>query len=350
MIDVGFYLRMQNVKDGLGRGETFDFLPEFLEECRSPVPVVYNIETTNACNMRCSFCPRTTRMTRPVRTMSPEVFMKIALQLKPHAPEQWDNMGASIYEGWKGRGWVQYAREYYKIEPDEQSENAFFLYIIPRVIVLHGYGDPLLDPRISDYVGILSRAGLESYFSCNPTNINLGRTANVFESGLTYIKYSIDSLTSSARGKDAFRTDYPKIMQVLEMREKKNYKTQIVITMIDLGQDEFGALKEAFKGTDVYIYQKSADQAWLTGKDNSKSIHWTEPCQFPWSSMTINSSGLAVACPEDFNGEIVLGDAKVQSLEEIWNSEAYRQFRLSHFTRNSGKCWNECDMRVFGKF
>jgi radical SAM protein with 4Fe4S-binding SPASM domain len=119
--------------------------------------------------------------------------------------------------------------------------------------------------------------------------------------------------------------------------------------MIDLGQDEFGALKEAFKGTDVYIYQKSADQAWLTGKANSKSIHWTEPCQFPWSSMTINSSGLAVACPEDFNGEIVLGDAKTQSLEEIWNSETYRQFRLSHFTRNSGKCWNECDMRVFGK-
>lgn len=351
MIDIGFYLRIQNAKRHLMGGKSLvGSTASFFEECRSKVPVVYNIETTNACNMRCSFCPRTELMTRPVKTMSPEVFMKVALQLKPHAPERWDNTGASIYEGWKGQGWVQFAHEYYGVSPDEQSENAFFLYIIPRVIVLHGYGDPLLDPRIADYVGILSRAGLESYFSCNPTNINLGRTANVFESGLTYIKYSIDSLTSSARGKDAFRNDYPKIMQVLEMKAKQNYKTQIVITMIDLGQDEFELLKEAFKGTDVYIYQKSADQAWLTGKPAAKSIHWSEFCQFPWSSMTINSSGLAVACSEDFNGEIVLGDAKVQTLEEIWNSASYRNFRQSHFDLTQDKCVNRCDMKVVGKW
>ena len=38
-----------------------------LESFRSREPVVYNIETTNACNMRCAMCPRTTMMTRQHR-------------------------------------------------------------------------------------------------------------------------------------------------------------------------------------------------------------------------------------------------------------------------------------------
>lgn len=308
----------------------------WLDTLRSPDPVVFNVETTNACNMTCHFCPRTTLMTRPVKTMDTATFMKIVLQLRPHADSLWSE-------------WVAFAEENYRIPQTEQSENAFFLYILPRVLVLHGYGDPLLDPHIPDYVGMLTRAGIQSYFSCNPTNIHIGKTANAFENGLTYIKYSIDSLKSSARGKDAFRADYPQIMRVLEMKAKKNYKTQVIITMIDLGQDEYESLKEAFAGTDVYIYQKSLDQAWMLGGERPKSIHWNEFCQIPWSSMTINSSGMAVICEEDYNGEIVLGDAKVQNLAGIWNGPFYAEFRRSHFDGNAEKCWKRCDMKVIGK-
>jgi radical SAM protein with 4Fe4S-binding SPASM domain len=277
-------------------------------------------------------------MTRPVKTMELSVFMKIALQLKPHPEMLWNE-------------WVNFAEENYHVPRDEQSENAFFLYIIPRVLVLHGYGDPLLDPHIPEYVGILTRAGIPSYFSCNPVNINLGRTAHVFENGLSYIKYSIDSLSSSARGKDAFQNDYPMIMKVLEMKAMKNYKTQIVITMIDLGQNEFKTLQKIFAGTGVYLYQKSADQAWLTGREESKSIHWSEFCQFPWSSMTIKSDGMAASCPEDYNNEIILGDVKTQSLEEIWNGEEYKQLRHAHFDMPKGhRCIDHCDMNVIGRY
>jgi hypothetical protein len=43
MIDIGFYMRTHNVKDRLARGESFDFLPEFLEECRSPVRLQHDL-------------------------------------------------------------------------------------------------------------------------------------------------------------------------------------------------------------------------------------------------------------------------------------------------------------------
>ena len=53
-------------------------------------------------------------------------------------------------------------------------------------------------------------------------------------------------------------------------------------------------------------------------QQTTQSIHWIEFCQFPWSSMTIKSNGESVECVEDFNNEIILGDAKTQSLYDIW--------------------------------
>jgi MoaA/NifB/PqqE/SkfB family radical SAM enzyme len=337
MIDVSFYTKTHSLKKSVMAGGKPQNVQKSLEWLRSKEPIVFNIESTNSCNQACFFCPRTKLMTRPVKTMDTAVFMKIALQLKPHPDKLWAE-------------WVEFAEREYNVPRYEQSEDAFFLYILTRVLVLHGYGDPLLDPHMADYVGILTRAGVPSYFSCNPMNIHLGKVANCFENGLTYIKYSIDSLKSSARGRDAFKADYPKIMQVLEMKAKKGFKTKVIITMINLGQDEFGALQEAFKGTDVYIYQKSLDQTWMVGGQKPKSIHWSEPCQIPWSSMTINSGGYAVMCEEDYDGEVILGDAKVQSLNDIWNGDIYTELRKAHFAGNADKCWNRCDMIPYGKW
>lgn len=341
MIDIAFYMAIAEYKRRLMGGNS-DMDKEaafaFLENCRSRYPVVFNLESTNACNMACPFCPRTTRMTRPVKTMEPATFMKIALQLHPHPAELWQK-------------WEDHAIQTYHVPRYEQSENAFFLYILPRVVVLHGYGDPLLDPHIPDYVGILTRAGIDSYFSCNPANIRFDRINRAFENGLSYIKFSIDSIQESVRGKDLFLRDYANIRKVLEMKAQKNYATQVIITMIDTGREEFAALQKSFDGTDVYIYQKSLDQAWMTGGEKPKSIHWSEFCQIPWSSMSIHSDGLAVSCEEDFNNEIVLGDARTQTLEEIWNGEKYQDFRRSHFTLTAGThCRERCDMRLIGEY
>ena len=350
MIDINWYLRIHDLKYRLMNGEKFprEYVLEQFELARSPFPVVYNVESTNSCNMRCEMCPRTTMMTRPVKTMEIATFMQVALQLRPHAPTLWEE-------------WEWFVSDKYKIPPTDMSENHFFLYVIPKVLVLHGYGDPLLDPRIPGYVGILARAGIPSYFSCNPANINMERTQLTFENGLSYIKYSMESVDDlrhkSIRGEASNFTDsYRNIVKLLDLKAQKNYKTQIVITMLNLGkpnqEEEFEKLKDAFKGMDVYIYLKSQDQTWYENKPTqTQSIHWLEFCQFPWSSMTIKSDGFAVQCVEDFNNEIILGDAKTEKLIDIWNGEKYKQFRLNHFDVRPGiKCVEQCDMKLIGEY
>jgi radical SAM protein with 4Fe4S-binding SPASM domain len=350
MFDIEFYMKVFDLKKRLMDGEKMEreFLLENLESFRSPHPVIYNIETTNACNMRCEMCPRTTMMTRKIETMDLETFEKVINQLTPFTGEQWQR-------------WEDFAAANYGVHKGEMNENHYFLYVIPKVIVLHGYGDPLLDKNMPEFVRMMTERNLPSYFSCNPANINMEKTIQTFENGLDYIKYSIESVDDlrhkEVRGKASnFTESYRKILQLLELKAQKNYQTEIVITMINLNKtwqrDEFERLKEAFEGLDVYVYLKSQDQQWYEdNKQKTESIHWIEFCQFPWSSMTIKSNGEAAECVEDFNNEIILGDVRKESLYDIWNGEKYRQFRMDHFDLKPGiKCTEQCDMQLIGSY
>lgn len=350
MFDIEFFMKVHELKKSLmgGQKKTMDEVSENLETFRSKDPIVYNIETTNACNMRCQMCPRTTLMTRSVETIDLETFKKVIEQIKPFSEDQL-------------RKWENFVEKNYGIKKDDKSENHFYLHIIPKVIQLHGYGDPLLDKNMPLFVRLLSEKGFYTYFSCNPANINIENMLNIFRSGLTYIKYSIES-TDDKRHKEIrgtasdFTRSYKKILALLELKEKNNFKTTVIITMLNLNKsrqaEEFSKLKKAFEGLDVYVYLKSEDTLWYR-KDYhcTKSIHWTEFCQHPWMSMTIKSNGEATMCMEDFNNEIILGDATQESLYDIWNGTKYQKLRKDHIDlKSSIKCTKRCDMKLAGNF
>jgi len=350
MIDIDYFMKAHELKkkllDRQASPLTKDDVLDLLESWRNKEPVVYNIETTNACNMKCEMCPRTTKMTRPIETMTLATFSKIVSQLKPHAPEKWAE-------------WESFVEREYGIAKNDMSENHFFFYIIPKVIQLHGYGDPLLDKSMPEYVKLLKARGFFSYFSCNPANIDIDKTIQMFENGLDYIKYSIESVDDErhkqVRGNASnFTESYKKILRLLELKKQEGFKTIIIITMLDLNKnwqkDEFDKLRKAFAGRNVYIYLKSEDQQWYRQDfHGTKSVHWSEFCQHPWMSMTIKSNGEVAMCMEDFNNEIVLGDATRETLAEIWNGQKYRQFRRDHFDLTPViKCVGECDMKLIG--
>ena len=350
MFDIKFYQKFNELIADLDKKKNIEKkqLVDKLEEFRDKKPVIYNIETTNACNMRCKMCPRTTMMTRKIETLDKDLFIKIIEQIRPHEKSDW-------------KEWERFVQRRYGINSGDMSENHFFLYIIPKVIQLHGYGDPLLDINMPEYIKLLKDKGLESYFSCNPSNINIEQTVKMFENGLNYIKYSIESVDDvkhkQIRGLASnFSDSYKKILKLIDIKKQKRYETTIIITMINLNQssqlEEFEKLKKAFKGLDVYIYFKSEDQQWYR-KDyhGTNSIHWSEFCKHPWMSVTIKSNGEVAMCMEDYNNEIVLGDTKKEKLYDIWNGERYHKFREDHLNLTPGvKCIERCDMALVGNF
>jgi len=214
MFEINFYMNVFELKKQLMNGELKgkdkSLLFKKMEELRNKKPVIYNIETTNACNMRCEMCPRTTMMTRPVETMDMDTFKKIIDQTEPFSDallEKWEN----------------FVEKNYHISKNDMSENHFFLYIIPKVLVLHGYGDPLLDKHMPTRIKLLSERNIPSYFSCNPANINIEKSIEMFENGLEYIKYSIESVDDirhkEVRGEASdFTNSYKKILHLLHIK------------------------------------------------------------------------------------------------------------------------------------
>jgi len=349
MIDINFYQKIAHLKERLVLGEKISksCLFDILETARSEHPVVYNIEPTNRCPMKCEMCPRTTMMTRELVDLDVGTIRKVMEQLRPWTEKEWSD-------------WGDFATRYYGIKEDEMSENHFFLYIIPKVIQFHSYGEILIDKFAPDKIKCATDNNMLSYFSSNPALIN-NRTIDIFEEGLDYIKFSIESVNDKTHKKirgsaSDFTKSYKKIMKLINEKDKRGLNTTIVITMLDLkreGQiEDFEKLKEKFSGTDVYIYLKSQDQQWYQNKnEGTKSIHWTEFCQFPWSSMTIKSNGESCQCVEDFNNEIVLGDVRKESLYDIWNGQKYKAFRLWHFNmKKKIKCTSQCDMKLIGEY
>ena len=182
MFDIDFYRRADHLIDQLQNGKKFEkeYIFEKFQEYRNPSPIIYNIESTNACNMRCEMCPRTTMMTRSIKTIDLKTFQSIVDQIKPHTGESWSK-------------WVEFVKNKYHIYEEDMSENHFFLYIIPKVIHSWLWG-PITDKNMDKFVKILSQRGFKSYFSRNPANIDFNRTISMFENGLDYIKYSIESV------------------------------------------------------------------------------------------------------------------------------------------------------------
>jgi radical SAM protein with 4Fe4S-binding SPASM domain len=195
-----------------------------------------------------------------------------------------------------------------------------------------------LDKNIDKIVHILKRKNIPCYFSCNPASIGLEQAFKVLDAGLDYLKFSSDSIPH-------FVDSSWRILEILDEKKRRGWKTTIVISLV--GTD-CGALRQLFSDLDVYIYGKSQDQQWLKEGNPTKSIHWSEFCQFAWSSMSITSSGAVVPCCADYNDELVIGDCKTDSLYEIWNGDKYRQFRRNHLSTPHEKCAARCDMKTVG--
>ncbi|MBB4266194.1 radical SAM/SPASM domain-containing protein [Roseospira visakhapatnamensis] len=352
MFDISFFKAIDSVKRRIVSG---DFGPtdaatveSALETHRAREPKVFNVETTNYCNMTCIMCPRTTLMTRKNIWIDDAVFERVLDQIKPWAT-------ADLEDFWT------FVRDRWNVRFDRPDENAFYFHIVSRCLILHGYGEPLLDKKIVQRVQSCSARGIPTYFSCVPANITVERCRAVMAAGLTVLKFSMDALNDELqkkiRGKrNNFSKAFDTILDILEMKKTEGFDTLIVPTMIALSNDdEARAMHRQFldlwTDKDVFAYVKSQDNRWYfedQAAAENRSHYESQYCEFPWTSLTVMADGNVVPCTQDYDVEMVLGNVMEQSLEEIWNGDRYRDLRHWHVTGRfppGHKCAERCDQK-----
>jgi len=352
MFDINFFKNVAKTKKEIVSGNKkcsdADAIINEFEGLRNEKPYVFNVETTNYCNMTCVMCPRTDLMTRKNMWIDDDAFEAVISQVPKHTPQDVESFR-------------QFVEEDYCITPETRSENAFYFQVSANHVTLHGYGEPLLDKYIVKRLETCKKYNVPTYFSCVPANIDVKKIASLMELGLGVIKFSIDALDDEnqkrIRGKrNDFSSSYQKIQQLLEIKKEKGFDTTIVATMIAMEDTmESRELQVQFldlwKDKDIFAYVKSQDNRWLYDEDEklqSKSHYADQYCEFPWLSLTVMANGKVVPCTQDYDAEMVMGDVTESSLEEIWNGPKYKEFRRWHVTGEfpeGFKCSSRCDLR-----
>ena len=136
MYDIDFYKKSFPLKKNITQGklslnEVQDIEKE-LEKLRDKAPTIFNIETTNYCNMKCVFCARTMYMERKNIWINDDLFEKMLDKVVTHDHQK-------LNDFW------QWLRKDTNLNPDEVSENGFYFSVVSRCLILHGYGEPFLD-------------------------------------------------------------------------------------------------------------------------------------------------------------------------------------------------------------
>ena len=350
MFDIKFYKNTYPIKKEITEGkislEELENLEKEFEALRNKVPTIFNIETTNYCNMKCVFCARTIYMKRKNIWIDDDLFEKMLDKVQVHKDK-------NLNDFWN---WLEKDA---KFNPKEVSENGFYFSVVSRCLILHGYGEPFLDKYLIKRLTACKKRNIPTYFSCTPATMTIDKAVKAMEAGLTVLKFSLDAMDDekikSIRGKKAnYNESIDKILKLLEIKKKRGFKTLFVPCMIAINNDEkskfmHNKFMEFWSDKDVFAYVKSQDNRWLfeQSKQLKNESHYAQQyCEFPWTSSTIMAEGNVVPCTQISNNEIVLGNVNEKSLEEIWNGEEYKNLRHMHLTGKfpkGHKCAEKCD-------
>ena len=348
MFDIQFVMRSQQLKRRIASNpetilDRLSVVEEF-EWMRSENPFVFNIEVTNNCNMRCIMCPRTSLMTRKIKSIGTNTFEKVLEQITPYSNETLTTFSH----------WVE---DELKVSPAEESEDHFYYFILAGALNLHGYGETMIDPNVVQRVQACTDRGFPSYFSCVPANIKPDRTLELMKAGLSYLKFALESLDDDRqreiRGKRAdFTNAFEKIKKAVKLKKVHQQDTLLIGTMLEMSNtpehhNMHMEFQKLMRGEGIYSYIKTQDNRWLHEETSvERKGAPKEYCEYPWTSLTVMADGNVVPCTQDYDCEMVMGNVNEQSLDEIWNGEKYKEFRRSHILGDfpkEFKCASRCD-------
>ncbi len=339
-------------------GRYHESVGEALDPVATGEPVCLYLETTNRCNLLCTTCPRTYADLEPEADMSWELFTRIVDQ-------------------------------------------------VPNIarVVLHGVGEPMLVKDLPRMVRHLKARGTYVLFNTNGTVLTPKRGRELCETGLDELRVSLDAADArtflAVRGKDYFNRIVRNVRAFTEMQRREGLaRPRVSLWLTGLKETiaqlpDFVRLAHEIGVREVYLQRlvyfgedaiglARPDQALferLTGEEQrhldaatelarSLGIGFnasgaTEPgeslarkagsdpwslCRRPWTVMYITANGRALPCciaPFSQRGyeHFTLGNATQETLRDIWNGPAYREFRASLHSSAPPKCCAGCGLR-----
>jgi radical SAM protein with 4Fe4S-binding SPASM domain len=273
------------------------------------LPFTVSIEPTTACNLRCPECPSGLRaFSRPTGNLRADFFRR------------------SI---------------------DELEQHLLFL-------IFYFQGEPYINPDFLDMVAYAEQRGIYTITSSNGHFLDEENARKTVESGLSRLIISIDGSTQEVyeqyrvaghlekvlqgarnvvKWKKELRSSTPHLVfQCLVVKPNEHQIPEIYQLAQEIGVDEV-KLKSAqvydFEHGNPLIPDNERYSRYKKMPDGTFRIknRLLNHCWKLWHACVITWDGKVVPCCFDKDAKYRLGDLRQNSLSEVWQSEAYHQFR-----------------------
>lgn len=273
-------------------------------------PPVLGIEITNNCNLKCTMCPRTFKMTRPVGDMDFDLFKKIIDDGKDHLEFVW----------------------------------------------LQNYGEPLLNKDVFRMIDYCHLQGIQVGMSTNATVLTNEMAEKVIASNIEYVIFAFDGATKETYEKVRVGAKYDvvrsNILNFLKLKVEKSAKTFVVLQCIHMKatENDIADFKKDWNvaGVDAVRIRQVTYSVNRNNKDETSFVNsrrkW--PCYWAWRDPHINADGTLIPCCQDVNADYALGNVKEHSVVELWNAPKMQSLRklLSEGKYNEVPICKNCNM------
>jgi radical SAM protein with 4Fe4S-binding SPASM domain len=203
------------------------------------------------------------------------------------------------------------------------TENSYMSYIY-----FYNWGEPLLHPDLWEMISFASERKIKTSIITNGTLLKDKIIDRIFQSGLSTISFSMDGVGENYTSARGFEYDKLKkgILEFITEKKKRN---------LDLPRIE---LNVVLKNNDTE-YTEKIEKEWREYVDTinyQPMIKYEEftrknPCRELWKgNLVVLWDGRVLPCCVDYEGELVLGDVKKESLKDIWKRANIKKFRSSH--------------------
>lgn len=273
------------------------------------------IDVTSLCNLKCTYCASGTVQIEK-RHMDTEMF-------------------ESIIEKLKGKA---------------------------RIIHLSCSGEPLIHPKIFDFIKIASEAGFYTLMNTNTTRLNDKGATSILESGLDVIEFSADSIHKETYESIRLGSKAQKVWKnILRFLQLKREMDSPMITRMRVVESEGNRhlLGREIKILNTLPFDEIRVSKYLNNREweeveeyheggNSKNPIW---CIMPFIEPAIGVDG-TMCCPVDFDHVYPYANIKDSSLMEAWNSPNLVKLRAAFLSGDIEQlkqvndiCWR-CNVRT----